>query len=439
MYYLNVQTLYGTVATASVTITTTPTLGVGIILCDKESVTLTCHTDQSGANFAWQWSYHLVQADSITVLATLIKTLYACVVSDSNGHDIGKANITILANGKFWLGLCLYTVYLNAAGYHTGSAPHIVRDHFHHYISEIEGHNLTLTTFVTSDLPLISGYPFCNWGVLGGQSLPPTAEVDNYTDDGILHCRLSLYNLSYFDDSGNYTNTASNKCGTSFIFVFIQITKGKIARCIVFNCLHQYPVAPIVCDHPAIVTKPLQGLVITVEGEYLLPSCSFRGNYDLLKPSLTSYWKIDFHPPDDEKMYIFDNSSDLYRIALYQACLTSDGSCCNFISQLIILSASLSLSGASLTCTEGLSVAGKEDPVEHSSNTTISKLIGLFLHPIITFSFSSYGICIIKMPKYESTIINSYVLLYPLIKSSICQVFIIATHLWILLQQNFLY
>ena len=157
------------------------------------------------------------------------------------------------------------------------------------------------------------------------------------------------------------------------------------------SIVYRYLVAPIVCDHPANVTKPLHGLVITVEGEYLPLSCSFRGNYDLLKPSLTSYWKIDFHLPDDEKMYIFDNSSHLYCIALYQACLTSDGSCCNFISQLIILNASLSLSDASLTCTEGLSVAGKDEPVEHSSNTTISKFIGLFLDSIIKH-FSSYGI-----------------------------------------------
>ena len=139
------------------------------------------------------------------------------------------------------------------------------------------------------------------------------------------------------------------------------------------------------CDRPANVTKPLHGPVVTVEGEYLSLSCSFRGNLDLLKPSLTSYWKIDIHPPDDEKMYIFNNSSDLYRIALYQTCLTSDGSCCNFVSQLIILNASLSLSDASLTCTEGLSVAGKDEPVEHSSNTTIGKLIRLFLHLIFTF------------------------------------------------------
>ena len=142
------------------------------------------------------------------------------MVSDSSGQDIGIANIAILANGEF-------SLYLNTVN-RTGSAPHVVRDHFYRYVSETEGHNLTLTTFVTSDLPLSSGYPI--WGVLGDQSLPSTAVVDNYTEGGILHSRLSLYNLSYFDDSGNYTNTASNKCGTSFIFTFIQVTKGIISR-----------------------------------------------------------------------------------------------------------------------------------------------------------------------------------------------------------------
>ena len=160
------------------------------------------------------------------MLAKLTKILYTCVISDSSGQNIGKASITILADGEFLLA-CAYQ-YLNAVN-HTGSAPHVVSDNFHHYASETEGHNLTLTTLVTSDLPLSSGYPI--WGVLGDRSLPSTAVVDNYTDGGILHSRLSLYNLSYFDDSGNYTNTASNKCGTSFIFVFIQVTKGIISQC----------------------------------------------------------------------------------------------------------------------------------------------------------------------------------------------------------------
>ena len=94
-------------------------------------------------------------------------------------------------------------------------------------MSEIEGSNLTLGTSITSNLPLSGGYPV--WGVTNHQSLPPTAVVDNYTTaDGILHNRLSLYDLSYYHDSGNYTNNASNDCGTSFVFAFIQVTKGML-------------------------------------------------------------------------------------------------------------------------------------------------------------------------------------------------------------------
>ena len=106
-----------------------------------------------------------------------------------------------------------------------GSAPHVTSDNFYHYISKIEGSNLTLVTSITSNLSLSSGYPV--WGVIDHKSLPSTAVVDNYTTaDGILHSKLSLYDLSYYNDSGNYTNTASNKCGTSFVFTFIQVTKG---------------------------------------------------------------------------------------------------------------------------------------------------------------------------------------------------------------------
>ena len=131
------------------------------------------------------------------------------------------------------------------------------------------------------------------------------------------------------------------------------------------------------CNDPAHITKPLRATVITVQGESIQLGCLFSGNLAVLAPSLTSYWKINF--PLAEKhngaLYIFDNSSDLYRIGVYQTCLTSDASCCNFINQLTILNAPLSLNDATLSCTEGLSVAGKDKPVYHMSNTTFSKLI----------------------------------------------------------------
>ena len=105
----------------------------------------------------------------------------------------------------------------------TGSVPLVVRDNFRYYISITEGNNLTLITNITSELSLSSGYPV--WKVIN-HSLPPTAVVNNYTDGGVLHSSLSLYKLSFYDDTGNYTNTASNECGSSSVFVFIQVTKG---------------------------------------------------------------------------------------------------------------------------------------------------------------------------------------------------------------------
>jgi len=87
----------------------------------------------------------------------------------------------------------------------------------------LEGSNLTLITTITSDLPLSSGYPV--WKV-NQQPLPSTAVVDNYTIDEVIYSVLSLYNLSFYDDAGNYSNTASNECGNSSVFVDITIEKG---------------------------------------------------------------------------------------------------------------------------------------------------------------------------------------------------------------------
>ena len=51
--------------------------------------------------------------------------------------------------------------------------------------------------------------------------------VDNYTTDGVLYSRLSLYELSFDDDSGNYTNIVSNQCGTFSVSVYIDVRKGR--------------------------------------------------------------------------------------------------------------------------------------------------------------------------------------------------------------------
>ena len=105
-------------------------------------------------------------------------------------------------------------------------APLHIYTNFCYYISLVEGDNITLTIKVTTDLFT----PFngsVTWKVFSGteHELPPTAKVINYISDGVFHSNLSLYDLSYYNDIGNYTCTVSNECGTSSVFVYIDISK----------------------------------------------------------------------------------------------------------------------------------------------------------------------------------------------------------------------
>jgi len=101
-----------------------------------------------------------------------------------------------------------------------------------------EGESLSFVTDIASSLPLTNGYP--KW-VGFHRPLPPTSVVGNYTKDGILQSSLSLYNLSFEDDSGNYTNIVANKCGTSSVFVYLEVHRSKqyiyIYLCVYFTAL----------------------------------------------------------------------------------------------------------------------------------------------------------------------------------------------------------
>ena len=93
---------------------------------------------------------------------------------------------------------------------------------FRYVISRCDGSNVTLITIITSDPPL-SGYPV--WNVNSGidHDLPPNSIINNTMVDGVLNNTLYLFNLSYYDDTGNYTCTASNQCGNSSVFTFIEV------------------------------------------------------------------------------------------------------------------------------------------------------------------------------------------------------------------------
>ena len=127
-----------------------------------------------------------------------------------------------------------------------------------------------------------------------------------------------------------------------------------------------YPPAPIVCNNSGSVAVP-QKNIMTVKGEYIVLHCLFKGNLKILWLSMSSYWVIGSHNQHTEPTYIMDNSTDPYRIAVYQTCLSKDGSCCNFTNQLSIKKISLGLHNTVLTCGEVL------DEVTNAHSASLSK------------------------------------------------------------------
>ena len=105
-----------------------------------------------------------------------------------------------------------------------GVPPFLVAN-FPLYVYAYKKENLTFTTTIFSNMPLSSND--IKW-VGFHRPLPSTAVVDNFTTDGVLYSRLSLYELSFEDDSGNYTNIVSNQCGTSSVSVFLEAHTGNI-------------------------------------------------------------------------------------------------------------------------------------------------------------------------------------------------------------------
>ncbi|XP_065884169.1 uncharacterized protein [Dysidea avara] len=321
-----VSWLFDSVLSTNITITSSPQLGVDTV-CDNQDVTLMCHTDQTTGNMiTWYWSNQSQHGDTITVVARMTGVVYTCVVSN-NGKDMGDAKVTVVANE---------------------SSPQVDGYNFNSYILKYERNNLTLITEIFSDLPLSSDD--IKW-VGFHRPLPSTAVVDNYTIDGVLYSRLSLYELSFEDDSGNYTNIVSNQCGTSSVSVYIDVRK-----------------APIVCNNSGSVAVP-QKNIMTVKGESIVLQCLFKGNLKILWPSMSIYWMIGSHDQQTQDMYIMDNSTDPYRIAVYQTCLNEDGSCCNFTNKLTIPKVPLELNGVHLECGEVLD----EITYSHSTELTVFK------------------------------------------------------------------
>ena len=118
---------------------------------------------------------------------------------------------------------------------------------------------------------------------------------------------------------------------------------------------------------PGTIIKPPPSNIVTVQGEYLQIPCLALGT---VRDNLCNFWNISL--PEHRIINVHDNSSDLYRLAVYQTDLIN----CTFDNQLIITNVSQKLHGAVLICIEGIKLRGIEWIVAlFTSNTTLSELI----------------------------------------------------------------
>jgi len=275
-----------------------------------------------------------------------------------------------------------------------GAAPYVVRANFSPYVYAYKNENLTFITAIFSDLPSSSGD--IKW-VGFHRPLPSTAVVDNYTTDGVLYSRLSLYELSFEDDSGNYTNIVSNQCGTSSVFVYLEVHTGNshILFCVYLYFLSSsFYVVPNMCLNYTSLAPLLSGPAdrTTVSGEVISLECLYHGNYDKmhrLRFSFVYYWVVGF-PNGEKPLVIQRNDTKSFRIALYQTCLTSNFSCCEFVSKLTIYDASLNLDGAKVQCYEFMEITGNVNN-QISANASLSKCCSVC--DILT-SYYCWSVCL---------------------------------------------
>ena len=186
--------------------------------------------------------------------------------------------------------------------------------------------------------------------------MPKSAEVVSRTVRGMMYSTLNLYNLSYYDDSGEYINSASNRCGDSTVSVFIAVRKSELATYLISCTLLSFHdlIGSRYCFNnrvPSLVSPPKD--YTTVVGEYASFSCLFNGSVtiDNSVSALSSYWAIDYG--STTPIIIYANNTD-YHIAVYQTCSKNERPCCQFISKLMVYNATAMLNDATVKCYEFL-------------------------------------------------------------------------------------
>lgn len=145
----------------------------------------------------------------------------------SNHHKSDKiAEPERMTNFKYCVSYLLKKKIVLIILYFTGAPPVVGRANFNVNFAEYEGMNISLTASVSSIIPLSSDYP--KWKINFFHEVPSNAMYSSSARiDGKINSTLSLHGLKLRSNSGNYTCTAKNICGSSFVFGYMTVLRGR--------------------------------------------------------------------------------------------------------------------------------------------------------------------------------------------------------------------
>ena len=99
-------------------------------------------------------------------------------------------------------------------------SPVLHKANFENVVEVEEGGSLNLTVGIFTNMSI--NFTDIIWSKLD-DPLPKNAIVIDFAVNGINYTSLELFNLSFANDSGNYSLTAINECGSSDLSVIVNV------------------------------------------------------------------------------------------------------------------------------------------------------------------------------------------------------------------------
>ena len=96
--------------------------------------------------------------------------------------------------------------------------------YFSEYEEGFSGHTINFTVAVISSSPPVINSDWSRFHAPLNDS--KRVFISNFTSGGIQYSSIAIHDLSVSDDGGNYSYCASNGCGKSCVYVFLDVIRG---------------------------------------------------------------------------------------------------------------------------------------------------------------------------------------------------------------------